>query len=355
MIPGFIMRLRGWAVTRLLAVAILCLPAVGSATEQSLGQLLEQLQRPREAVARIRAAEALAHYGEAAVSPLRRLLRHDDEMVRYYACLAFVRLGPRAEAAVPDLIGIVGDPGESEDLRDSAIIALGQIGPAASSALPVLQAILHRRPSLDLRKTVLSALVAFATSEAVAILIERLERGERQEQLIILAAFWQQGAKATPAAGELLAFGARHPDRELRDRVFLTVATFGRDVTADLVPYLQADRTELRRCAALALSRLGPEAVAAVPMLCETLNDTETLVRFWAAKALGNMGPHARWAAASLLRVLDDRDPNVRWEATTAIARIAPAALTEEQWNRLLADPDPGVRQRAAMIRSGSL
>lgn len=46
MISRFCMRLRVRAVT-LLALAVLCLPAVGSATEQSLGELLDQLQHPR--------------------------------------------------------------------------------------------------------------------------------------------------------------------------------------------------------------------------------------------------------------------------------------------------------------------
>jgi HEAT repeat protein len=87
-------------------------------------------------------------------------------------------------------------------------------------------------------------------------------------------------------------------------------------------------------------------------MLCETLNDEETLVRFWAAKALGNIGPGAREATASLRQLLDDDDPNVRWEATAALAKIDLAAIRDEDWNRLLRDPDPGVREQAAAIRA---
>ena len=89
--------------------------------------------------------------------------------------------------------------------------------------------------------------------------------------------------------------------------------------------------------------------------LSEALRDEAEIVRFWAAKALGNIGPEARQATGPLLSVLGDADPNVRWEAITAIAKIDPGAITEDDWSRLLADSDPGVRQRAATIRSASL
>jgi HEAT repeat protein len=334
----------------MLTLAGLCLSPVASRAAESLGELLDQLEHSREVAVRLHAAEALPQYGERAVPSLRGLLHHGDPRVRDYACLALVRLGPRAEAAVPDLIAIVGNPAEPNHLRGTAIMALAQIGPAASSALPVLRAVIDEHPSLGWRREVVSALAAFATPEAVAVLIKLLERGERQEQLVILAAFGHQGEKAKSAASELLSFAGRSPDRELGDRVFLTVATFGRDAIGDLVPYLQSDRLETRRRTALALSRLGPDAADAVPMLCETVNDEETLMRFWAAKALGNVGPAARPAAESLRRLFDDADPNVRWEATNAIAKIDLAAITQDDRNRLLADPDPGVRQRAAMI-----
>lgn len=344
---------RVWLL-RPLTLAVLCLPAVGSAADNSLGALLDQLEHPREAGSRIRAAEAIAQYGERAVSPLRERLHHREILVRLYAGVALVRLGPRAGTAVPDLIAIVGDTGESEHVRETAIVALGQIGPMASPAVPVLRAALGEN-RFEFRRSVLSALAGIATPEAVGALVELLEHGQPEEQRAVLAALWAQGVKAKSAAAELLAVAARQPDGELSDRIFLTVATFGPDAAAELAPYLQADRLDTRRRAILALSRLGPDAVVTAPGLTELLKDESVLVRFWATKALGNIGPKARQATASLLQLLEDGDPNVRWEATTAIAKIDPAAFTEVHWSRLLADSDPGVRQRAATIRFASL
>jgi HEAT repeat protein len=323
---------------------------VGSASEQSLGELLNQLEHSDNGTGRIRAAESIARYGERAVPPLRKLLHHRDGLERDYACLALVRLGPAAATAVPDLMEIAGSASDPEDLRETAILALGEIGPAASSALPVLQAVL-RENHPELRRRVVSALVTIATPEAMTVLIQLLEQGDMEQQKAVLAAFWAHGGRADSAAGGLLGFAARHPKSRVCDRVFLTVATFGRHAAADLASYLQVDQPETRRRAALALSRLGPDAAATVPALCEALKDESLLVRFWAAKALGNIGPDARQATASLVQLLDDADPNVRWEATNAIAKIDLAAITQDDRNRLLADPDPGVRQRAAMIR----
>lgn len=328
------------------------LPAVGSGSERSLTELLHQLQHPHEAGARLRAAESLAEYGEHAVPALRRLLVHPDELVRSYACVALVRMGPAAVPAVPDLIAIGGNSVESEDLRQVAIFALGQVGPGAASALPMLQAALRETRSPEFRREVICALAAIATPEAVARLIELLEGGDRQDQESVLDGFSAQRHKALPAAAALLAFAARHPDNDLCDWVFITVTACGGEAALELAPYLRSERIGTRRRAALALSRLGPEAVDAVPMLCETLHDDETLVRFWAAKALGNIGPEARHAAAALRQLLDDTDPNVRWEATAALAKIDVAAFRDEDWSRLLTDSDPGVRQQAATIRA---
>lgn len=152
---------------------------MGLGAEQSLAELLGQLQYPREAGARLRAAEALAQYGEYAVPALRRLLVDRDARVRSYACVALVRMGPRATAAVSDLVPIGRNTGESNAFRETAILALGQIGPLASPAFPMLQEVLREPPCPQLRQEVFSALAAIATPEAVGALIDILEHGDQ--------------------------------------------------------------------------------------------------------------------------------------------------------------------------------
>ena len=88
------------------------------------------------------AEDALGRMGSAAVPMLIEKLRYEDPeparqaSVRRQAAEVIARIGPQAQAAVPELIKALDDP--SVDVRKSAAFALGQIGPAASSAAPAL-------------------------------------------------------------------------------------------------------------------------------------------------------------------------------------------------------------------------
>ena len=338
--------------TASLLLVLFALPAVGFATEHSLRELLDQLQHPPDVATRWQAIESLAHYEELAVPPLRRLLADGDSHVRWYACSALIRLGPHAQDATADLVAIVSNPAEDERLRECAVVALGQIGSTAASAVPALRALLQDAACPHLWSKTVRALASIATPEAVAVLTERFERGEPRRREEILFALQSRDGAIKSALPSLLSVAARRPHDVLGDQVFLTAAEIGRDAVDELTPYLQSPFPETRRRAALALSRSGPEAADAVMHLSEALRDETAYVRFWAVKALGSIGPNASQAIPLLLPMLDDTDPNVRWGAVSAIGEIAPAAMVEDSWNRLLNDPDPGVRQRAAAIRS---
>src|SRR5262249_54514270 len=64
---------------------------------------------------------------------LRGLLNERKENVRAEAAMGLGRIGPDAEAAVPDLIVLLGD--KSERIRGEASLALGRIGTAAVEPL----------------------------------------------------------------------------------------------------------------------------------------------------------------------------------------------------------------------------
>jgi HEAT repeat protein len=337
--------------TTSLVLVLFALPAAGFTAEHSLRESLDQLQHPPDVATRWRAVESLAHYQDLAVPPLRRLLADEDQHVRLYACSALIRLGPHAQDATADLVAIVSDPGEDENLRECAIVALGQIGPTAASAVPALQALLQDAACPHLWSKTVRALASIASPEAVAVLTERFERGEPRHREEILSALKSRDGAIRSALPSLLSVAARRPHDVLGDKIFLTAAEIGREAVDDLTPYLQSPFPETRRRAAMVLNRLGPEAADAVMHLSKALRDETAYVRFWAVKALGSIGPNASQAVPLLLPMLDDTDPNVRWGTVSAIGKIAPAAIVEDSWNRLLNDPDPGVRQRAAAIR----
>lgn len=79
-----------------LAVWLLVSAATGT---ESMGTLCQRLQNSRSFVERLRAAEALAEYGDRAVSVLRGLLRHPDSRGQEFAAVALGRIGPEAGPA----------------------------------------------------------------------------------------------------------------------------------------------------------------------------------------------------------------------------------------------------------------
>src|SRR5262249_30243011 len=76
---------------------------------------------------------------------LRKALKANDvadptlaKKIRVGVLEAFYRIGPGAEAAVPDITAILEDESRDSDERRSAASAVGAIGPAAKTAIPAL-------------------------------------------------------------------------------------------------------------------------------------------------------------------------------------------------------------------------
>jgi HEAT repeat protein len=74
------------------------------------------------------------------------------------------------------------------------------------------------------------------------------------------------------------------------------------------VEALHAPDPLLRRQAAQALARIGPDARDAVPDLIAALQDGNEEVRKYAARAIGQVGPEARAAVPRLLEELHPAD-----------------------------------------------
>ena len=106
------------------------------AADKSLAELIRELQPPNTPSERLRAAEAVAEYGPIAVPALLPLLDRDNETTPMYVCVALVRLGPEAQAAVPALIAKIAR--REWRYRADALRTLQQIGPGAVAAVPTL-------------------------------------------------------------------------------------------------------------------------------------------------------------------------------------------------------------------------
>jgi HEAT repeat protein len=94
------------------------------------------------------------------------------------------------------------------------------------------------------------------------------------------------------------------------------------------IAQLKSVEVRARQAAASALGRMGPNAVAAVSGLTETLNDQSPQVRFQSAIALGCIGPEAKASIPALVVALSDRVFFVRYWAAFALGEIGPDAET---------------------------
>ena len=111
---------------------------------------------------------------------------------------------------------------------------------------------------------------------------------------------------------------------------------------------LQDERADTRRLAAEMLGRVGSEQ--AIPALMGGLSDHDAGVRAAAIQALAHLGAHQ--ALDAIIPALDDPDHTVREQTLASLPGLGvdPAPKLIQTLERLLKDPNQGVRLRAAEV-----
>jgi HEAT repeat protein len=264
-----------------------------------------------------RSALALAAIGKPAVEGLRGLLKERKESVRAEAVMSLGRIGPDAEAAIPDLIALLED--KSERLRREASVALGRIGKPAVE--PLIDACAHkdvvmrsgaveslgRTSAPDSRAR--SAIIACARDDAPAVRAAAVKSLGRLDLPI---------DELLPILGENL----RHDEEIVRLAVvdwLVERPELLRRMAPDLEVLLTAPREGVSRHAAYLLGKIGPEAVARLIQALGHENSRIDLI----AESLSQIG---RPAVELLSRALQAPDPRVRQGAALALGQIRPVA-----------------------------
>jgi HEAT repeat protein len=103
------------------------------------------------------------------------------------------------------------------------------------------------------------------------------------------------------------------------------LAGCGGQSTAGWIEQLRSKDAAERLHAIKALEKKS-EAAAIVPALTSVLGDEDAFVRRDAARALGRFGPESRSALPALLPLLRDQNAGVRKAAVAALAAIDPEA-----------------------------
>ena len=172
------------------------------------------------------------------------------------AAWALSYFGPEAKKTVPDLVDYLRMAGDVRH-EPGTVRALGRIGPAAAPAIPIL-----------------------------------------------IPGYLAEGCNLAKM-GTFLEGNGGMPG--------IALAGIGAPAVPALIDVLTGPNTEMRACAALTLSEIGPAAKAAVPALVRALRAEERLLdnaeadalRRYAIIALGRIGPDAKSAVPALNALLD--------------------------------------------------
>ena len=156
------------------------------------------------------------------------------------------------------------------------------------------------------------------------------------------------GSNATP-----LLIGALAREDTLLGKAYLSV-------WPRIPPFIQGRlqrpvfATEVRRCAALMLGRLGVPARAAVPTLIQRMSDGDAGVRRAVVWALGLVGTGDQTVVPALWAALKDNDKEVRLLAVQSLYTLGQRGDTTVLAPLLAAssDSDPGVKTEALLSKA---
>lgn len=276
------------------------------------------------------ALHSLADMGEKTVPFLVKSLEHPK--ARYWATLALAEIGPAAAAAVPMLTALAAR--EEPEVRLQAIMALAAIGEPASAAVDTLIGITRSTNADDrvLHPATVYAIGRIRSEKGFAALEPMLKS---ENDVVAAAASWARArirpddrAVIADAVGRLQK-GLESPDATIRQGAVSGLSELvndlpagaGRPLAERFVALLGDADPDVRRSSAIALVRLGADAVGPV-----TSAIADAKRRAVAFEVLAELGPIAKPALATLVESLDDANPAVRSDAAFAIAGLGEEA-----------------------------
>lgn len=307
------------------------------------------------------AAPAAAAAEGSSVDALRATLaRATDGRERVLAIDALADLGPRAKAALPELLAATGDADPRP--RWHAARAIGLIGEDAISALPTLVKLLGDADPI------------VVTQAASAIGLVRQDDGREtipEADAALYAATIEPLARACVHADPRVRRAAArnlkivHSDPQALARVLCEMLDDSDpsavlpavETLAELedhsVPVLLAALAEpkSRHWAMVAMAEIGPEAAAAVPTLAKIAAEAELDERLQAILTLAEIGPPAAAASTTLLAALEAGEGPLPAAAAFALGR-ARVATADDALAKAAAGEDAFLGSIAAWARA---
>ena len=321
--------------------------AAGPLNGDATSKLVEGLSSP-DNVVRAHAAEALgtvAAPAEYAARPLVEAMTDDNDAVRAKAVEALGKIGEQAaKVAVPSLVQALRD-------RDSwvsalAAEALGEMGVCEGVVPGLIRALSHLNPQVRANSAeAIGKLGAVAATARTAV--ERAatdeDGGVRAQAVQALGSL----GPPPPTTLRLIRTAISDVDPLVRTAAAAAIGTWDQppeELVTDLLPLLCDPNDQVKVEVAEVLSRWAGAADSVVDGLCQTLSDDDsTWVKANAAIALSRMGPRAVAAGPTLLRSARTGEAAVREQAMRALVMIQPPEAFEG-FEAGLTDSAPEVR-----------
>jgi HEAT repeat protein len=159
--------------------------------------------------------------------------------------------------------------------------------------------------------------------KTVAAWVKVLERKEGLPRLQAINSLSQAGPEARKAAPALVAVFRDKDATFLHPLAAVALARIGPDALPELQKGLADKADAVKGASALALGLMGPQAKGATTALSKSLTDKTAAVRFASAQALGRIGAGAKAALPALRKALEDDDDAVRTEAAASLWKVA--------------------------------
>jgi HEAT repeat protein len=276
------------------------------------------------------------------VDALIRQLDNKEENVRLSAVIALGELGREARAATPALIDVLKTG--TEELRLNTALTLGRIGEDAVA--PVARLLNDKDSGLRFYAVWTLGLIgpdARGTTSAVVAALKDKVDDVRRKAAFALGRIDPKVEAAAPGLIEALA----DPNLGVRLEAAEAVKRFD----ARAVPFLaQAIRTQasLREPAVAVLNQIAADAEIMVGAFLPLLREKEAAVQKVAGDVLIRQG---KAAIPQLLALLEDKDQRVRLEGLRLLTNIPPdSALMLPRLKRLVAAKVSSVRESALVL-----
>lgn len=267
---------------------------------------------------------------------------HDTAIaVRVAAVDALASLRCRGPATLDGLGAVLADadPG----VRQGAVGALGILGRRGEACGELLRA---RLDDEDPRVAVEAARSLWRIEARSDVVLPRLVAALSEPQAhwqaaLVLCEMGTAASAAIPALLDRLEHEVTHRPSRTPPSSALALGRLGPDAVPGLIRLLEHTNTGVRISAAMALASHGPLAHLAVPSLQELLADPDSEMQIVALNALGAIGHPARPALPELEAIADRATDYLRAAAVAAVGRIRGAGGSGAALPAASGDPGP--------------